>query len=95
MFVICTGESELQTKAVADAVVDSIRESHAERPWHKEGYDHRQWILLDYVDLVVHIFHPERREFYGLERLWGDAPIAEVDPTGTAADVELLQGDPS
>ena len=91
MFVIATGESDLQIKAIADAVVDQVREKHAERPWHKEGYEHRQWILLDYVDLVVHVFHPERREFYGLERLWGDAPREEVATDGSAADVKLLQ----
>jgi ribosome-associated protein len=94
MFLICTGESDQQIKAVADGVSDAIRESHEERPWHKEGYEHRQWILLDYVDLVVHVFSAERREFYSLERLWGDAPRAEVDPMGTAADVQLLDEAP-
>ncbi len=91
MFVVCTGESELQVKAIADAVVDTIREEAQERPWHKEGYEHKQWILLDYVDLVVHVLNPERRAFYGLERLWGDAPREDVDPDGTAADVKLLK----
>lgn len=91
MFVIANGESDSQIKAIADAVVEAIREDHDERPWHKEGYEHRQWILLDYVDLVVHVFYPERREFYGLERLWGDAPREEVDSDGTAADVKILR----
>ncbi|MBO6575727.1 MAG: ribosome silencing factor [Rhodothermales bacterium] len=91
VFVLATGESDLQIKAMADAVVASIREEHGERPWHKEGYEHRQWILLDYVDLVVHVFNGERREFYALERLWGDAPREEVNPDGTASDVKLLQ----
>lgn len=90
MFVICSGESDLQVKAIADSVVDSVRDAHQERPWHKEGYEHRQWILLDYVDVVIHVFHPERREFYGLERLWGDAPMEEVDSDGTASDVKML-----
>jgi ribosome-associated protein len=91
MFIVCTGESELQVKAIADAVVDTIREEAQERPWHKEGYEHKQWILLDYADLVVHVLNPQRRAFYGLERLWGDAPREEVNPDGTAADVKLLQ----
>ncbi|NNE70775.1 MAG: ribosome silencing factor [Rhodothermales bacterium] len=90
MFVLCTGESELQVKAIADAVIDEIRDGAGEKPWHKEGYDHKNWILLDYVDLVVHVFHPEQREFYALERLWGDAPMEEVSSDGTAAEVKLL-----
>ena len=93
MFVITTGESELQIKAIADSVIASIREEHEERPWQKEGYEHRQWILLDYVDLVVHVFNPERREFYSLERLWGDAPREEVPQDASADDVKLLKGE--
>lgn len=90
MFVLCTGESELQVKAIADAVIDEIREKLGERPWQREGYDHKTWILLDYVDLVVHVFNPELRAYYGLERLWGDAPREEVSSDGSAADVKLL-----
>ncbi len=91
IFVIATGESELQIKAIADAVVDQIREQYQERPWHTEGYDARQWVLLDYVDLVVHVFNHDKRAFYGLERLWGDAPREDVAADASADDVALLR----
>lgn len=90
-FVICTGDSDLQIKAVADAIRERIREQCDERPWHTEGTNHWQWVLLDYVDVVAHIFNREKREFYDLERLWGDAPKEEVDEEGASTDVELLQ----
>ena len=77
-FVICTGQSDLQLKAIKNAIVDHIEEEFGERPWHIEGEEHLQWIVLDYVDTVVHLFSPEKREFYDLERLWGDAPIEYV-----------------
>lgn len=78
-FVLCTGESDLQIKAIADAVDMQIREETGERPWHVEGYAHKQWVLLDYVDVVVHVFDAERRAYYNLERLWADAEIHEVE----------------
>ncbi len=76
-FVICTGASDTQVKAIADAVVDGSKRI-GERPWHKEGFTNRSWVLLDYVDVVVHIFLNETRKFYGIEKLWGDAPAQEV-----------------
>lgn len=90
-FLICTGESDRQVKAVADAVREKVREACSELPWHSEGLDHLQWVLLDYVDVVVHIFDAEKRAFYDLERLWGDAPSELVPEGGSAADVALLQ----
>ena len=90
-FVICTGDSDVQIKALADAVQESIRKNMKERPWHTEGYDHLQWVLLDYVDVVAHVFAGERRSFYDLERLWGDSTIETVPEDGSAADVELLR----
>lgn len=93
-FVLGTGDSDLQVKAIVDAVRDRIREQCGERPWHTEGYEHRQWVLLDYVDLVVHVFSDQRRSFYNLERLWGDAPTEQVpDDAASAAEVKLLQGE--
>lgn len=71
-FLICSGNSDVQVKAIADAVEDKLRE-HGARPWHVEGLQGRRWVLLDYVDLVVHVFHHQTREYYLLERLWGDA----------------------
>ena len=91
LFVVCTGDSDVQIRAIAEAVVMRIRETCDERPWHKEGLDHLQWVLLDYVDLVVHIFNPEKRTFYSLERLWGDAPVEHVDDDGSSRKVKLLQ----
>ena len=76
-FVICTAFSDTQVKAVADAVIEGAKELD-ERVWHKEGMAMKSWVLLDYVDVVVHIFLKETRNFYGLEKLWGDAPVVEV-----------------
>jgi ribosome-associated protein len=71
-FLICSGTSEPQVKAIAEAVEDNLRAMGA-RPWHVEGREGRRWVLLDYVDVVVHVFHEKTREYYLLERLWGDA----------------------
>lgn len=90
-FVIGTGDSDLQMKAVSDAIQDRIRENCGERPWHTEGTNSWQWVLLDYVDVVAHVFNAEKREFYNLERLWGDAPREEVPDEASATDVKLLQ----
>ncbi len=72
-FVICSGTSERQVQAIADAVEERLR-NHRVRPLHVEGYNRAQWVLLDYGDLVVHVFQAEQRRYYALERLWGDAP---------------------
>ncbi len=72
-FMICSGTSERQVQAIADAVQERLRENKA-RPLHVEGYNRGQWVLLDYGDLVVHVFQEEPRRYYALERLWGDAP---------------------
>ena len=72
-FVLATGSSEVQVRAIADAVEDGLRVEGV-RPWHLEGYEARRWILLDYVDVVVHVFHAKAREYYLLDKLWGDAP---------------------
>lgn len=79
-FVVCHGESELQVKAIADAIQEGLKKE-GERVWHKEGYTHSNWVLLDYVDVVVHIFNKESRLFYALERLWGDAEIETIGDT--------------
>lgn len=77
-FVVCSADSDVQVKAIADAVADGT-ESFGVSPWHREGLSQRQWVLLDYVDVVVHVFHKEIRKFYGLEKLWGDAKIEAVE----------------
>lgn len=77
-FILCSGTSDIQVKAIAESVEKRLKLECQERPWHIEGAENRQWVLLDYVNLVVHIFIPERREFYDLERLWSDAPTERV-----------------
>ncbi|MES1243200.1 MAG: ribosome silencing factor [Acidobacteriota bacterium] len=72
-FLICSGTSERQVQAIADAIQEKMREGRV-RPLHVEGYNRGQWVLLDYGDFVAHIFQEEPRRFYSLERLWGDAP---------------------
>lgn len=72
-FLICSGTSERQVQAIADAVQEKMRQDGV-RPLHVEGYNRGQWVLLDYGDFVAHIFQEEPRRFYSLERLWGDAP---------------------
>lgn len=76
-FVICTGESDTQVKAIADAITEGTREQDA-KVWRREGLTNLQWVLLDYVDVVVHVFLPRVREYYDIERLWGDAPRTVV-----------------
>jgi ribosome-associated protein len=72
-FIICNADSANQVKAIADSVEEEIYKKTQTNPWRKEGLDHADWIILDYFDVVVHIFKTEKREFYGIEDLWGDA----------------------
>lgn len=77
-FVICSADSDTQVKAIADEIDEKLKEQGI-RSWHKEGYKALQWVLLDYIDIVVHVFKKEAREYYNLERLWGDAPSWVVE----------------
>jgi ribosome-associated protein len=77
-FVICSGSSDTHVKAISDAIEEGL-EAKGVRKWHIEGYRHRRWVLLDYVDVVVHIFHHKTRQYYVLERLWGDAKSERID----------------
>jgi ribosome-associated protein len=90
-FLIGTGESDRQVRAIANGVMDRIEEECEEHPWKKEGMDHGRWVLLDYVDLVVHVFLPSRRDHYRIERLWGEAERETVPDEGDVSDIELLQ----
>lgn len=76
-FVICTVDADVQGRAVADHIIDELRDAGI-KVWHREGYASMRWVLLDYVDVVVHIFMRDVRDFYGLEELWGDAPSEEI-----------------
>jgi len=79
-FVVCSADSDTQVKAIADEV-DKILSDDGIKCWHKEGLKALSWVLLDYVDVVVHIFKKDSREFYNLEKLWGDAPSEKIkDP---------------
>jgi len=80
-FVICHGDSEVQVRAILDAV-DTGLEKEGVPAWHVEGREGRSWVLLDYVDVVVHIFRRDAREYYRLEDLWADAPREEVREPG-------------
>ena len=77
-FVLCSADSDIQVKAIADAVAEGT-EKFGVGAWHQEGLTQRQWVLLDYIDVVVHIFRKDVRRFYNLEKLWGDATIEAIE----------------
>lgn len=72
-FIICHGESSTQVDSIQRSVEKFAREKAGEKPWHTEGTSNSEWVLLDFVDVVVHIFHRDKRVYYALEDLWGDA----------------------
>jgi len=78
-FIICSASSDRQTQAIANEVEEKVREKLNEKPWHVEGLQAGEWILMDYVNVVVHIFLERSREFYKLEELWGDAPATRYE----------------
>ena len=78
-FVLCSGSSDKQLDAIADSIDEEVFKALKENPWHIEGKNNKEWMLLDYIDVVAHVFRKDRREFYALEKLWGDADIIEVD----------------
>jgi ribosome-associated protein len=80
-FVVCSGTNPRQVRAIADAVTEALA-GDGVKPAHVEGYKRAEWILLDYFDFIVHIFAPETRMFYSLERLWGSAERVDVPPAG-------------
>lgn len=77
-FIICHADSPNQVTAIADSVEETVRKEKGEKPWHSEGYENAEWLLIDYSNVVVHIFRTEQREFYGLEKLWADAEVTKV-----------------
>ena len=74
-FVICHADSTTQVKAIANSIEDEVFKATQQDPWRKEGIEYGEWILLDYVDVVIHVFRTDKREYYGVEELWGDAEI--------------------
>jgi len=78
-FVICSGNSDKQLDAIADSVDTEVNKGLKENPWHVEGKNNKEWMILDYTNVVVHIFRKDRRSFYALEKLWGDAEITAIE----------------
>lgn len=76
-FLLCSGQNTRQVKAIADGIEEALRAAKV-RPSHTEGYDRAEWILMDFFSFIVHVFSPTTRDFYSLERLWGDAERIEV-----------------
>ena len=87
-FVIVSGNSDRQAAAIADEIEDVLREQAGVKPIGREGERERKWVLLDFADVVVHVFQPEEREFYRLEKLWSDAPRLELPDSELAADAQ-------
>lgn len=77
-FVICSGNSDKQVEAIARSVDEEVEKKLKENPWHIEGKNNKEWVILDYINVVAHVFKKDKREFYALEKLWGDAHITEI-----------------
>lgn len=80
-FIICNGTSNTQVNAIVNSVQKSVSKALKEKPWHVEGSDNSEWILMDYVHVVVHVFQKHIREFYDIEGLWGDAKSVKIEST--------------
>jgi ribosome-associated protein len=76
-FILCSAGNQPQIRAISDAVEDQVKKNTGENPYHFEGKQNLQWVLIDYVNIVVHIMMPEQRKFYKLEEMWSDAPLEE------------------
>jgi ribosome-associated protein len=77
-FLICEGNSRTQVQAIAGSVEEMVKQNTGSRPWHVEGLENAEWVLMDYVDVAVHIFQPEARSHYNLENMWADAEVKEI-----------------
>jgi ribosome-associated protein len=77
MFIICHGNSVTQVEAIADYIEELSKKQLNQKPFHREGFENKEWILLDYFDIVVHVFLEEKRNFYSIEQLWGDGEIVK------------------
>lgn len=78
-FVIASGNSDRQLDAIADSIDESVYKGLKENPWHTEGKNNKEWMLLDYINVVAHVFRKDKRDFYSLEKLWGDAEVIEIE----------------
>jgi ribosome-associated protein len=77
-FIVCDGNSNTQVNAISGSIQKKVSKSLKDKPWHVEGENNAEWVLLDYVNIVVHVFQKQVREFYNLEGLWGDAKITNI-----------------
>jgi ribosome-associated protein len=78
-FIICNGNSNTQVNAIVNSVQKTVSKSIKDKPWHVEGMDNSEWVLMDYVNIVVHVFQKHIREYYNIEALWGDAKITNIE----------------
>jgi ribosome-associated protein len=80
-FVVCHGTSRTQVEAIADGIIREVKKKTGSNPYHREGFENAEWILIDYADIIVHIFQESKREFYNLEQLWADADTIKIRST--------------
>ncbi len=78
-FIICSGNSDTQIDAIADSIEEEVFKSSGQNPWKREGKESKEWLIIDYVDVVAHVFSKEKRAFYGLQDLWGDAKVMQIE----------------
>jgi ribosome-associated protein len=89
-FVIASGDADVHVKAIADAIEEGLKKAGVS-PFHMEGRTEGNWILLDYIDVVVHVFHEPTRRYYSLEKLWGDAPSEELQDTDYSTGQDAIR----
>ena len=80
-FIICSGNSNTQVKAISSSIQKTVSKQVKDKPWHIEGENNAEWILMDYVNVAVHVFQKQIRDFYDIESLWGDAKITDITPS--------------
>jgi len=80
-FIICSGNSNTQVNAISGSVQKMVSKELKDKPWHIEGQGNSEWVLMDYVNVVVHIFQKQVRDYYDIESLWGDAKVTEINPS--------------
>lgn len=78
-FIICNGTSNTHVNAIVGSIQKTVSKAIQDKPWHVEGSDHAEWVLMDYVNVVVHVFQKQVREYYDIEGLWGDAKVTSVE----------------
>ncbi len=84
-FVVCSANSDTQVDSISQSVDEQVYKLTQQNPWHTEGKDNKEWILIDYVDVVAHVFLKDKRKFFALEELWGDAKTVEIEPENELA----------